>query len=66
MYLDPAFAGMLLQILLASLVVGGVILFSLRRKLRGLFSNKQDKAIYNNQTDANDNEPEGDVIDTLN
>ena len=66
MYLDPAFAGMLLQILLALVVVGGVVLFSARRKLRGLFSKKQDKAIYNNQGNDGDNESEDDVIDTLN
>ena len=63
MYLDPAFAGMLLQILLALVVVGGVALFAARRKIRALFSKKQDKAIYNNDTSKN--EAEDDLIDTL-
>lgn len=63
MYLDPAFAGMLLQILLALVVVGGVALFTMRRKLRGLFSKKQDQAIYNNDPSKNDSN-DG-VIDTL-
>ncbi|MCL2559335.1 MAG: hypothetical protein FWE07_02505 [Turicibacter sp.] len=63
MYLDPAFAGMLLQILLALVVVGGVALFSMRRKIRELFSKKKDQAIYNNSGNASD--VEEDVIDTL-
>ena len=66
MYLDPAFAGMLLQILLALVVVGGVVLFSVRRKIRGLFSKKQDASIYKNQKITSDNELEDDLIDTLN
>ena len=66
MYLDPAFAGMLLQILLALVVVGGVILFSARRKLRGLFSKKQDASIYNAEAAISGNESEDDLIDTLN
>ena len=63
MYLDPAFAGMLLQILLALVVVGGVALFSMRRKIRGLFKGKQDGAIYNKDAQAEDADDE--VIDTL-
>ena len=65
MYLDPAFAGMLLQLLLALLVVGGVILFSLRRKIRQFFSKKQDVVTYNQAT-TSDNKLESDLIDTLN
>ena len=66
MYLDPAYAGMLLQILLALVVVGGVVLFSIRRKIRGLFSKKQDKAIYNSSDSETTEDSENDVIDTLN
>jgi len=38
MYLDPGFGGMLLQVLVAIAAAGGVIVFSLRRKIRSLFS----------------------------
>jgi len=63
MYLDPAFAGMILQILLALVVVGGVVLFTARRKIREMFWGKQNKVIYNNDTSSNETEDE--VIDTL-
>lgn len=64
MYLDPAFAGMLLQILLALVVVGGVALFSMRRKLRNLFKGKQDQGIYQQPVSPEDDAGD-DVIDTL-
>ena len=41
MYIDPGFGGMLIQVLLAIVAAGGVLLFSIRRKLRTLFSKKK-------------------------
>ena len=38
MYLDPAFGGMLVQIIVAIIAVGGGVLYSFRRKIRALFS----------------------------
>jgi len=42
MYLDPGFGGMLVQVFVAIAAAGGIILFSLRRKLRAFFSKKKD------------------------
>jgi len=42
MYLDPGFGGMLLQILVAIAAAGGVIVFSLRRKIRSLFTKNKE------------------------
>jgi len=38
MYLDPGFGGMLVQIIVAIVAMGGILVFSLRRKIRALFS----------------------------
>ena len=38
MYLDPAFGGMLLQIIIPIIAVGGGIIYSFRRKIKSLFS----------------------------
>jgi len=43
MYLDPGFGGMLVQVLVVVAAVGGGVLFSIRKKIRGLFS--KDKTI---------------------
>jgi len=40
MYLDPAFGGMLVQVIIAIVAVGGGLLYALRRKIRTLFSKK--------------------------
>jgi len=63
MYLDPAFGGMILQIILALVVVGGTMLFAMRRKIRTLFTKKQDD-IYTTQPIENNNSSDG-VVDTL-
>ena len=39
-YIDPAFAGMLLQIVLAVAVVGGTMVFAMKRKARALLKGK--------------------------
>ena len=44
MYLDPGFGGMLLQVIVAIIAMGGAILFSIRKKIRNLFTkNKNSK-----------------------
>jgi len=43
MYLDPGFGGMLLQVIVVIAAVGGGILFSLRKKIKNLFSKKDNK-----------------------
>jgi len=41
MYLDPGFGGMLVQVVIAIVAMGGILLFTLRRKIRALFSGKK-------------------------
>ena len=43
MYLDPGFGGMLVQVIVAIVAVSGGILYSLRRKIRGLFKKDGSK-----------------------
>jgi hypothetical protein len=70
MYIDPAFGGMLLQVIIAIAAVSGAVIFSFRRKISALFKKKnkggdccggaKDKGqARNNKTDAED------VVDTL-
>jgi len=42
MYLDPGFGGMILQAIVAVVAMGGAIIYSLRRKIRNLFSRKSE------------------------
>ena len=42
MYIDPAFGGMLLQVILGIIAVGGALIYTLRRKIRSLFSKDKD------------------------
>lgn len=65
MYLDPAFGGMILQIILALIVVGGTMMFTMRRKIRALFTRNKDNNIYKNQPQVNDEASSDGVIDTL-
>jgi len=72
MYLDPGFGGMLLQIVVAIAAVAGILLFSIRRKIRALFSKKKaaetsnaggpDAAVANDGAADSDGD---DVIDML-
>ena len=64
MYLDPAFGGMILQIILALVVVGGTMIFAMRRRIRGWFTKKQDDIYQNQPTISNDASDDG-VVDTL-
>ena len=64
MYLDPGFGGMLVQILVAIAAAGGAILFTIRKKIKSLFSrNKQED--YSRPVKKNTNISDDDVIDTL-
>jgi len=72
MYLDPGFGGMLLQIIVAIAATGGILIFSLRKKIRALFSKKKDSDMSKVRvsTDASDLEKDAvtcddDVIDML-
>ena len=65
MYLDPGFGGMLLQVLLAIIVAGGAILFSLRRKIRASFSKKNKGSDPVAGVARNTGETDGDMVDTL-
>ena len=38
MYIDPGFGGMLIQIVVTVIAAGGAIAFSMRKKIRALFS----------------------------
>ena len=61
MYLDPSFAGMLLQILLALVVVSGAIIFSMKRKARSIVT----KNSYKKQSTVSNKSSNYGVIDTL-
>jgi len=64
MYLDPGFGGMLLQIIVAIVAVSGGILFSLRKKIRNLFSKKHsDDTLHSPQIQVDIGED--DVVDVL-
>jgi len=60
MYLDPGFGGMLVQALVALAAVGGGILFSFRKKIRGLFKKTNKNSTPRRNTTTTD-----DAIDTL-
>jgi len=62
MYLDPGFGGMLLQVILGIVAVGGGILYSLRRKIRSLFSKGERNT---NSEKEKTNIQENGVIDPL-
>jgi len=53
MYLDPGLGGMLLQVLVAIAAAGGVIVFSLRRKIRSLFNKNKKTDAGKVSDDAN-------------
>ena len=64
MYLDPAFGGMFLQVILALAVVGGAMVFVMRRKIRELFTKNKDD-IYRDQPAINSDASDDGVVDTL-
>jgi len=63
MYLDPAFGGMLLQVIIAIVAVGGGLLYSYRRKIRNFFSkNKTEDAKASKAKNTSANK---EIIDVL-
>ena len=62
MYLDPGFGGMLLQVIVAIVAVGGGILFSFRKKISGLFKKGDGKPM---KAASVTSETEDDAIDVL-
>ena len=59
MYLDPAFAGMLVQVGLGIALVAGVVWFSIKRKARQIL--KKDEPVKKVEKDDNN----GEIVDTL-
>jgi len=49
MYVTPEFAGMFLQIILALAVVGGTMVFAMRRKIRTIFNKNKNDSNVNSQ-----------------
>ena len=43
MYLDPAFGGMLLQVIIAVVAVGGGLIYSFRRKIKAFFTKNKSE-----------------------
>ena len=62
MYLDPGFGGMLVQVLVLIAAVGGGILFSVRKKIRSLFSKDKSAPVAKKIVTA---EIEDDIVDVL-
>ena len=68
MYLDPGFGGMLLQVIVVIAAVGGGILFSVRKKISGIFRKDGNKAktVYKNKKTLHASAEAGDdAVDTL-
>ena len=63
MYLDPAFGGMLLQVLVAIAAVGGAIIFSFRRKIRSFFKKDGDTQVKRSKRISTDSDD--DMVDAL-
>jgi len=67
MYLDPGFGGMLVQVLIAVVAAGGIVLFTLRRKIKAFFS--KNKELNTTATDTGASNPvnngDNEIIDML-
>jgi hypothetical protein len=64
MYLDPGFGGMFIQVVVAIVAAGGILIFSLRRKIKALFSKKENAGEFNQPIDT-DIQGADDLIDPL-
>ena len=66
MYLDPGFGGMLLQVIVALVAVGGAVLYSLRKKICKLLKKKKDSNIEKSSISSSMTmQTDNDTIDTL-
>jgi len=63
MYLDPGFGGMMVQVIILIVAVGGGVLFSLRKKIKRLFSKDKGNTISSNTSTFHD--VPDDVVDVL-
>ena len=63
MYIDPAFGGMLLQVILGIVAVGGAIIYSIKRRAKRLLGkenpDEQLNAVEFNESGTNE------MVDTL-
>jgi len=60
MYIDPAFAGLLLQVLIGIAAVAGIVWFSIKRKARKLLKKDDIPTRI-----ARDEDESGEIVDTL-
>ena len=65
MYLDPGFGGMLLQLIVALIAMGGAIIFSMRKKISKAFKKDKTDVISKEQTTAVKVSTDEDTIDVL-
>ena len=65
MYLDPGFGGMLLQVIVVLVAVGGAILYSLRKRIRDLFKKKDSNDENNPISSSATLQTDEDIIDAL-
>ena len=66
MYLDPGFGGMLIQIIVALIAAGGAIAFSMRKKIKAMFSkNKAQTEPLKPASETKTNDSDADVVDML-
>lgn len=65
MYLDPGFGGMLIQIAVALVAVGGAVIFAMRRKIKVIFSNDKSKNIKEDAAKNSADTSADDAIDIL-
>ena len=63
MYLDPGFGGMIVQVIVAIVAVGGGLLYSFRKKIRNLFS--KDKGESSQTVDFTESDNVDDAVDVL-
>ena len=63
MYLDPGFGGMLVQIIIAIVAMGGALLYAFRRKISAVLKRKKNGEEENINTEAPVSTD--DVVDTL-
>ncbi|MDR0221109.1 MAG: hypothetical protein LBI54_06885 [Lachnospiraceae bacterium] len=64
MYLDPGFGGMLIQVIVALVAVGGAVVFSVRKKISALFT-KDKKDATASETAPSSALADDDAIDML-
>jgi len=65
MYFDPGFGGMLIQLIVAIVAVGGGLLYSFRKKIRNLFSGDSSKKDNYNAPVKKVTDESDDAIDIL-